>query len=184
MRVIVYPVVGKTTVCSPYGDPRGTGIHHGIDLCAPMGTPVLAVDNGVVRFGSDPKGGTVALLDSDTGGTAYFAHLSATVGDNGRDVEPGDVIGRVGMTGNAATTLPHLHFELWSTTNDYMTYYDPTSLLSTAQHFATPPSGPLPPLSRSKQLVLAAGIVALAGGIAYAISRSNEPARSSRARRA
>jgi|SRR5208337_741500 len=170
MQVVVYPVVGKTTVCSPYGDPRGeVSTHHGIDLCAPMGTPVLAVDNGEVRYGTDPKGGNVALLDSDSGGTAYYAHLSRFEGSN-RSVEPGDVLGYVGMSGNAATTLPHLHFELWRATNNYLTYYDPTPLINVAQRFKAPPVASVPRLSNGKAIVYGVGIVTFAGLIAYAVS--------------
>ena len=125
MQVIVFPLATpKFTYCSVFGDPRGTGTHMGDDICAPMGTPVLAVNNGVVSFGTDPKGGTVALLRADSGGTFYYAHLSATAGDSGRQVEPGDVIGYVGMSGNAATTLPHLHFEMWPT-GAYTSAIDP-----------------------------------------------------------
>jgi len=171
VQVLVYPVVGKTTVCSPYGDPRGEGrTHHGIDLCAPMAIPVLAVDSGEVRYGTDPMGGNVALLDSDSGGTAYYAHLSQFAGSN-RSVDPGEVLGYVGMSGNAATTVPHLHFELWQTTNDYLTYYDPTALINAARHFATPPA-----LSRSlstgKAVVVAVGIVGLAALLALAVRPS------------
>ena len=43
VQITIFPVVGPVTICSAFGDPRGQGrIHHGIDICAPMGTPVLA----------------------------------------------------------------------------------------------------------------------------------------------
>jgi len=78
VRAIVFPVVGPTNICSPFGDPRGEGrTHHGIDICAPMSTPILAPDSGDVRYGEDPMGGHVALVDGDGGGTWYIAHMSA-----------------------------------------------------------------------------------------------------------
>ena len=168
MRALVFPVVGSTTICSAFGDPRGAGaVHHGVDICAPMNTPVLAPDSGSVRFGTDPKGGNVALVDGDGGGTWYLAHLSAFAGQN-RGVDAGDVIGFVGMTGNASTTLPHTHVEAWPT-GVYTNYIDPTPLLAVAQHFKTPPPGSAQPLTRGQSLAVGAGIVVFSGLLALAV---------------
>lgn len=185
MQIVVFPLaVAKYTICSAFGDPRGNGTtHHGVDLCAPMGTPVLAVNNGVVRFGTDPKGGTVALLAADSGGTFYNAHLSGTEGVSGRRVEPGDIIGYVGMSGNAATTLPHLHFEAWPT-GVYTTYIDPTPMLATAQRFTSPPGAAPGPMSTREAVGVAIGIVVAAGVLAFALSPPSKPARRSSARHA
>jgi len=179
VRAIVFPIVGPTTVCSPFGDPRGTGSHHGIDICAPMGTPVLAPDSGDVRFGTDPKGGIVALVDGDGGGTWYLAHLQRINGAN-RSVAAGDVVGFVGMTGNASTTLPHTHVEAWPT-GDYTSYIDPTPLLATAQRFSKPPAGAVRPLTRGQALLVGAGVVGFSALLAWAMTRrSLLPSRSQR----
>jgi murein DD-endopeptidase MepM/ murein hydrolase activator NlpD len=87
------------------------GRHQGTDIFAPVGTPVVAVDMGQVRFTTDPKGGIVAYLKTSDGTTYYYAHLSATQGQD-RFIAAGDVLGYVGTTGNAAGTSPHLHFEV------------------------------------------------------------------------
>lgn len=177
MLVTVFPVVGPVTICSAFGDPRngGTTTHHGVDICAPMGTPVLAAAAGTVRFGQDPMGGTVALVDLDDGGTFYNAHLSATVGESGRDVAAGETIGRVGMTGNAITTLPHLHFEAWASTNNYKSFIDPTPMLLLARRYKAPPVVAPPPMRVGRAVAYAAAILAASALAAYALHPAPRP---------
>ncbi len=94
-----------------YVKPGHTKAHGGIDIFANMGTRVLAVDDGDVRFAEDPIGGHVFYLKSSNDGTTYYgAHLSAFEGA-ARTVVFGDVIGYVGDSGNAQGASPHLHFE-------------------------------------------------------------------------
>jgi murein DD-endopeptidase MepM/ murein hydrolase activator NlpD len=106
-----------------YANRFGTspGDHHGTDIFAPRGTPVLAVERGMARSAEDPKGGLVvylAALNLD-GGPAepvrmyYYAHLDDTIDPvpGGTLVEPGEVIGHVGDSGNAKGGDPHLHFQ-------------------------------------------------------------------------
>jgi len=90
--------------------PGATKGHGGIDIFADQGAPVLAVDDGAVTFREDPIGGHVFYLRAADGDTYYGAHLSAYGGAE-RSVAAGDVIGYVGMSGNAKGTTPHLHFE-------------------------------------------------------------------------
>jgi murein DD-endopeptidase MepM/ murein hydrolase activator NlpD len=87
------------------------GEHKGTDIFASAGTPVRAVDDGAVTFGTDPLGGNIAQLRSPDGTRYYYAHLSRYEGAS-RSVRAGDVVGYVGNTGNAAKTSPHLHFEV------------------------------------------------------------------------
>ena len=117
MTVRVFPVAGGASYYDDWGAPRGGGrTHKGNDLMANEGTPLLAVDDGEVRFGTDPFGGQIAALySSGPGGENvryYYAHLSAYEGDAPRQVRAGDVIGYVGHTGTADATAPHLHFEI------------------------------------------------------------------------
>jgi hypothetical protein len=84
--------------------------HHGIDIFANLGTGILAVDAGSVRFTDDPIGGHVFYLTATDGTTYYGAHLVAFEGAS-RTVAAGEIIGYVGDTGNAQGTSPHLHFE-------------------------------------------------------------------------
>lgn len=97
---------------------RRQGGHHGTDVFAPRGTPLLAVFDGEVRATTDPKGGNVIYLEGVglDARRAYYAHLDSVeaplaLGEP-QFVNAGDVIGYVGNSGNAATTPPHLHFQL------------------------------------------------------------------------
>lgn len=107
----VCPVHGKVRFVSGYGDPRGGGRRHeGVDLAAPRGTPVVANVSGFFKRSSGPRGGHAYYLEGDDGVVYYGAHLSEYVGSN-RWVRLGEAIGRVGTSGNAKGTVPHLHFE-------------------------------------------------------------------------
>ncbi len=101
------PVDGSSYT-DDYG-PRGSGFHFGIDMLAPTGTPIWAVKSGSVNYTLESAGGLVVYLFADDGNVYYYAHMSAAVGGN-RGVGQGELIGRVGETGDA--TAPHLHFEI------------------------------------------------------------------------
>jgi murein DD-endopeptidase MepM/ murein hydrolase activator NlpD len=97
---------------APRADPNGTVRQHlGNDLFAPDGTPVLAPDDGAIRYTVDPIGGPSFYLKADDGTTYYGTHLSAYEGD-ARRVSAGEVVAYVGHGGNAANTPSHLHFEV------------------------------------------------------------------------
>jgi murein DD-endopeptidase MepM/ murein hydrolase activator NlpD len=112
MPLRVFPVdpAGKPTFGDDYGAMRGARSHGGIDIFAPEGTPVLAVDDGRVRYDENKLGGHTAYLTATDGAVYYYAHLSRYEGE-ARPVQAGDVIAYVGHTGNAATTPPHCHFQ-------------------------------------------------------------------------
>lgn len=102
------PVRGSFS--NDYGDPRSGGRSHlGIDIFAGTGTPVVAVKSGSLVHEAGGSGGNAAYLNASDGNTYYFAHFSAYSG-GARQVAQGEVIGYVGMTGNASA--PHLHFEI------------------------------------------------------------------------
>jgi murein DD-endopeptidase MepM/ murein hydrolase activator NlpD len=106
--------IGK--VSSGFGAPRDGGQrdHHGIDIFAPRGTPVIAVADGVVQTDETARGGRVIWLrDTRVGRSLYYAHLNDWAVESGTRVRVGDVIGFVGNTGNAKTTPPHLHFGVY-----------------------------------------------------------------------
>lgn len=89
--------------------------HQGVDIMAPHGTPLLAVENGVLfRLGTGRLGGIKLWLLGESGTAYYYAHLSgyAAVTAEGAYVRAGTTIGFVGNTGNAITTPPHLHLEV------------------------------------------------------------------------
>jgi murein DD-endopeptidase MepM/ murein hydrolase activator NlpD len=92
-----------------FGDLR---FHAGTDIGAPLGTPVVASFSGevVVSDFLQGYGLTVILLHNDGAQETLYAHLSEVFVKPGDVVAQGDVIGRVGSTGNS--TGPHLHFEV------------------------------------------------------------------------
>lgn len=114
-----FPVEGRGmgAILSFFGAPRDGGrrVHHGVDVFAPRGTPVLAATAGVTYRVSDTNigGKVVWVRDDDRGARFYYAHLDSQYVGNGVQVEAGDTIGFVGNTGNARTTPPHLHFGVY-----------------------------------------------------------------------
>lgn len=94
-----------------FGDDRGDHAHAGLDIAAPTGTPVYAARSGVVTFAGVADGyGNVIYLGHDSGFGSRYAHLSSILVPGGKAVSAGDLIGRVGSTGDS--TGPHLHFEI------------------------------------------------------------------------
>ena len=115
-RGYVFPVYGRVSFSDDFGAPRAaTGWHHGSDLFAPLGAPVLAVADGTVfSVGWNPIGGWRLWLRDAPGNEYYYAHLSAysPLATDGARVEAGDVLGFVGDSGDARGTPYHLHFEV------------------------------------------------------------------------
>jgi hypothetical protein len=111
----VFPIYGPASPSDSFGAPRTTTWHHGNDIFAPLGAPILAVADGTLfRVGWNDVGGNRFWLRDGAGNEFYYAHLSAfsPLAQEGAQVKAGDVIGFVGTTGDAAGTPPHLHFEI------------------------------------------------------------------------
>jgi murein DD-endopeptidase MepM/ murein hydrolase activator NlpD len=107
---------------SSFGAPRAHGPHEGIDIAAPAGTPVFAVAEGVIIGNRVTQiGGNVLWIMGRGRRLYYYAHLQelAPAMRMGRHVAAGELIGRVGNSGNAAATIPHLHFAIYLVTNDF-----------------------------------------------------------------
>ena len=95
----LHPITGKETT------------HMGIDVAAPTGTPVFATGDGVVKKAEEEKGwGKLVVLEHEEGYATFYAHMDEIGVANGKKVRKGDVIGRVGNTGQS--TGPHLHYEV------------------------------------------------------------------------
>lgn len=108
------------------------GSHLGVDIRAPLGTPVMAVANGVVTKAvntesADGKYVTIRhdgiAYDGRTSASYYssYLHLEAATAVAGTVVKKGDIIGRVGMTG--ITTTPHLHFQIDTSDAPFHSYW-------------------------------------------------------------
>lgn len=113
-----FPVHGGTNpdIGSLFGAPRDGGArrHRGIDIFARRRTPALATGEATVtRVGDDRLGGLVVWLRDRRGNSLYYAHLDSQMVREGQQVRAGDTIGLVGKTGNARTTPPHLHFQVY-----------------------------------------------------------------------
>jgi murein DD-endopeptidase MepM/ murein hydrolase activator NlpD len=119
LAALRFPVLGKDSraVTSAFGAERDGGRreHHGIDIPAPRGTPVLSAGDGVVTSVevTDVGGKVVWIWDSARDLSLYYAHLDSQAVSTGARVRAGDALGTVGNTGNARTTVPHLHFGIY-----------------------------------------------------------------------
>jgi murein DD-endopeptidase MepM/ murein hydrolase activator NlpD len=103
--------VAHAVVTAEFGVARGRGFHQGIDLAAPRGTVVWATADGTVVFaGRDGRYGRTVVVDHGHGYRTRYAHLKKIETAAGRSVRRGDVVGRVGASGNASG--PHLHYEV------------------------------------------------------------------------
>jgi murein DD-endopeptidase MepM/ murein hydrolase activator NlpD len=134
----VFPVGGDATFGDSYGALRTDvpgGWHHGDDIFAPLGTPVVAVADGTLnRAGWERLGGWRLWVRDNAGDQFYYAHLSgySPLALSGERVHRGEVIGFVGNTGDAFATLPHLHFEIHPRSLLHLQYdgaVNPTSYL-------------------------------------------------------
>ena len=114
----VFPVYGPSSFTDTFGAGRSDvsgGWHHGDDIFAPLGAPILSVASGAVfSVGWNKVGGNRLWLRDGQGNLFYYAHLSAftPLAVNGNKVNAGDVLGFVGSTGDAQGTPTHLHFEI------------------------------------------------------------------------
>jgi murein DD-endopeptidase MepM/ murein hydrolase activator NlpD len=139
----VFPVYGPSSFVDTFGGPRSDvsgGWHHGDDIFAPLGAPILAVASGTVfSVGWNKVGGNRLWLRDGQGNLFYYAHLSAftPLAMNGNNVNAGDVLGFVGNTGDAQGTPTHLHFEIHPVGLIGLGYdgaVNPTSYLLAWQH--------------------------------------------------
>jgi murein DD-endopeptidase MepM/ murein hydrolase activator NlpD len=139
----VFPVYGPSSFVDTFGAPRSDvsgGWHHGDDIFAPLGAPILAVAAGTVfSVGWNDVGGNRLWLRDGQGNLFYYAHLSAftPLAVNGNKVNAGDVLGFVGNTGDAQGTPTHLHFEIHPVGLIGLGYdgaVDPTSYLLAWKH--------------------------------------------------
>jgi len=118
-RDLMMPVEGVTSNAleDTFNDARSIGRRHdAIDIMAPRGTEVHAVDDGTVAklFTSKAGGLTIYQFDPAETFSYYYAHLDryATGLSEHQSVRRGQLLGYVGSSGNASAHAPHLHFAI------------------------------------------------------------------------
>jgi murein DD-endopeptidase MepM/ murein hydrolase activator NlpD len=117
---LAIPVVGVKAdqLTDTFTQARGSGRpHDAIDIMAAEGTPVIAATDGTVEklfFSNGGGGNTIYVRSPDQKWMYYYAHLSAYAPGlaEGQQVKRGQVIARVGHTGDANAAAPHLHFAI------------------------------------------------------------------------
>ena len=121
-RRLTLPVQGVSPgqLHDTYSDARAQGqrVHDAIDIMAPLGTPVVAAEDGrIAKLFFSQGGGGITVYQFDPGEryAYYYAHLDRYADGlaQGQTVRRGQVIGYVGATGNASPQAPHLHFAIF-----------------------------------------------------------------------
>src|SRR5215218_3690365 len=157
----VFPVLGASSFSDTWGAARATvAWHHGVDIFAPLGSPIVAVADGVLfSVGRNAIGGQRLWLRDRAGNYFYFAHLSAfsDAAAEGARVLAGTVIGYVGNTGDAEGTPYHLHFEI-----------HPVSLLSLGYDGAGAGAARARPAPPAGAILLGFTDISSAGGLSSA----------------
>lgn len=111
----IWPVESYTSISSPFGERIHpiTGelkFHKGIDIPAPQNTDILASDDGIVMYSATQSGyGNVVKIKHFDGKETVYAHNTSNLVSAGDIVRQGEVIAKVGSTGNS--TGNHVHFE-------------------------------------------------------------------------
>lgn len=104
----IWPVEGG--IASAFG-PRGETHHDGIDIAAPVGTPVRAARGGRVLYSDELRGyGNLLIIDHGEGYATVYAHNRTNVVGTDAVVKQGDVVAEVGESGESSQ--PNLHFEV------------------------------------------------------------------------
>src|SRR5215203_7124257 len=126
----LWPVRGEVITQYRNGsDPYAGGQHRGIDIAAPVGTPVAAAAAGEVRFaGTAGSSGLTVSVRTGDGFDSSYLHLSSLAVRAGEHVSGGERLGAIGTSGERSAAAPHLHFGVREAGSRYA-YVDPLSLL-------------------------------------------------------
>lgn len=159
IREIVFPVIGSVRFSNDFGAPRVGHTHQGNDIIGTKGQPLVAAVDGVVQWVLSPvTGNTLGVsIVNDDGYAYWYIHVNNdTPGtddgtsrgifayapdiDDGLPVVAGQLIGWMGDSGNAESTVPHLHFEIHTPEGGVI---NPYQSLTAARHVSTPTNGPV-----------------------------------------
>jgi murein DD-endopeptidase MepM/ murein hydrolase activator NlpD len=126
-----WPVIGPVIRgYDPPDSPYGSG-HRGIDIAASLGTPVVAVEAGVVSFAGPVGGQLFVSVDHGAGIVSSYSYLSLVQVHKGDVVARGFTLGRSG-SGHVGETPAHLHFgvRVDGSYADPMTFLEPPSVVA------------------------------------------------------
>jgi hypothetical protein len=125
-------------------DPYAAGQHRGIDIAAPVGTPVVAAAAGEVRFaGVAGSSGLTVSVRTDDGFDTSYLHLGAAQVRAGVRISAGQRLGLVGTTGVRSAEVPHLHFGVRDADSRHA-YRDPLAFLPPLPTVAPEPPAAVP----------------------------------------
>ncbi len=115
-----FPLQSSAPILTKFGfrpDDTRLESHSGVDLAAPLKSPVFAVAEGTIAFaGSQGPSGNLIVINHPKGFQTRYAHLGSVTVKQGQRVTAGETIGTVGQTGVPSAKEPHLHFEVRSNT--------------------------------------------------------------------
>jgi hypothetical protein len=145
------PLPGEITIHSKPGAPRpyrgATETHKGVDIPAPVGTPVLAIGDGIVTYvydswkpGDGKQSGNFVVVEHPGGIRSLYMHLSKITVTVGAKVTGGKEIAKTGQTGGSRATHPdaspmepeHLHFAIEANDTGTWIKYDPTKFVNSS----------------------------------------------------
>jgi murein DD-endopeptidase MepM/ murein hydrolase activator NlpD len=111
-----------------WGADRGSRSHMGIDLGGERGTPIRAIEDGVIdRTKRQDNGALQIVMKGVSGAKFYYGHMDKVLVDGGQRVQAGDIIGTMGDSGSPGAV--HLHFEYWRSGGE-SDAVDPAELIS------------------------------------------------------
>jgi murein DD-endopeptidase MepM/ murein hydrolase activator NlpD len=117
-KITGYPLPSTTSVALGYGwnyhpVTKEAVFHSGVDLLAPVGTPVVAIAPGIVVFAKEQGSyGKLVIINHADGLQSRYAQLDGIKVTLGQKVNKGHILGTVGTTGQPTSIQPHLHFEI------------------------------------------------------------------------
>lgn len=173
--MIYHPTNNKGTISSRYGW-RGAIFHAGVDIAVATGTPIYAIENGIIHkanrgcvegyFDCGGGFGNYVVIDHLNDFYTNYGHLSELNVKIGQVVKKGELIGYVGNTGHS--TGSHLHFEVRQGGWLAPTHFDPMLYLTGQKEFQNLPTLRLYKQNTWKYALIALG-VGLVGFSAYKI---------------
>lgn len=117
-KITGYPLPNNTGISLGYGwnyhpVTKEAVFHGGVDLLAPVGTPVTAIAPGIVVFAKEQGSyGKLVIINHADGLQSRYAQLEGIKVTLGQKVNQGHILGTVGTTGQPTSIQPHLHFEI------------------------------------------------------------------------